>query len=234
MNLLKRCLGILYPQTCCFCGNISKEKLCAKCAETVEYIEEPRCKKCGKPIYREEKEFCYDCEKSNSFYEQGRSVWLHKGPVKWSIYQFKYHNRRIYGEYYAEEMYRLYGRKLKEWGIESIIPIPLHRRRRRKRGYNQAEILAKHLGRLSGIPVDTKCVVRVRNTKPQKMLNHRGRRRNLADAFRVIKEREIDKNILLIDDIYTTGNTINAVARVLKEKGARKVCFLTISIGQGN
>ena len=208
--------------------------MCTKCAEKIEYIEEPRCKKCGKPIHREEKEFCYDCEKGKSFYEQGRSVWLHKGPVKWSVYQFKYHNRRIYGEYYAEEMYRLYGAKMKEWGIETIIPVPLHKRRRRKRGYNQAEILARHLGRLSGIPVDTKCVMRVRNTKPQKMLNHKERKRNLKDAFRVVKQRGIAQNILLIDDIYTTGNTINAVARVLIEKGARKVWFLTISIGQGN
>lgn len=234
MNLLKRCLGILYPQTCCFCGTVCRENICPECAKKVEYIKEPRCKKCGKPIYREEKELCYDCENNQLAYEQGRSVWLHKGPVKWSVYQFKYRNRRIYAEFYAEEMYRLYGTKLKEWEIETIIPIPLHKKRRRQRGYNQAEVLAKHLGRLSGLSVDTKCVMRVRNTKPQKMLNFKERRKNVKDVFRVVKQCEIAKNILLIDDIYTTGNTINAVTRVLKEKGVQKVWFLTISIGQGN
>ena len=234
MNLFDWCLGILYPQTCCFCGKISREKLCAQCAKKVEYIEEPRCKKCGKPISQEEKEFCYDCEKRELSYEQGRSLWLHKGPVRWSVYQFKYHNRRIYGAFYAEELFRMYGEQIKAWEIQTIIPIPLHRRRRRKRGYNQAEILAKHLGRLTGIVVDTKSVIRIRNTKPQKKLNRRQRKSNLEVAFKVVKDAKLPQNILLIDDIYTTGNTIDAVTRVLKEKGAQKVWFLTISIGQGS
>lgn len=226
-------MEILYPETCHFCGKVCKEKICPECAKKIEYIQEPRCKRCGKPIRYEETEFCADCAKSPAFYEQGRSVWLHKGPVRWSIYQFKYHNRRIYGEFYAEEMYRLYGDKLKEWGIELILPIPLHKRRKRKRGYNQAELIAKHLGKISGIPVETRAVVRVQNTKPQKELNDKQRKKNLREAFRITKEWKTPKNILLIDDIYTTGNTIDAVAKVLKEKGNHKVWFLTISIGQG-
>ena len=233
MNLWKKCLDLLYPQTCYFCGKVSKDKLCKSCLEKVIYIEEPRCKKCGKPIRYEEKELCYDCQQNDTYYEQGKSLWLHQGAVKWSVYQFKYHNRRIYGRFYAEEMYRLYGKKLEDWGIDVIIPIPLHPKRRRKRGYNQAEIIAKHLGRLSGIKVDPKAVVRVNDTKPQKQLNPKERKRNLQRAFRVYKKWEPVKRILLIDDIYTTGNTIDAVAKVLKEKGACKVWFLTISIGQG-
>ena len=233
MNLWKKCLDLLYPQTCYFCGKISKDKLCQSCCEKVIYIEEPRCKKCGKPIRYEEKELCYDCQQNDTYYEQGKSLWLHQGAVKWSVYQFKYHNRRIYGRFYAEELYRLYGKKLEDWRIDVIIPIPLHPKRRRKRGYNQAEIIAKHLGRISGIRVDRKAVVRVNDTKPQKQLNPKERKRNLQRAFRVHKNWEPVKRILLIDDIYTTGNTIDAVAKVLKEKGACKVWFLTISIGQG-
>ncbi len=226
-------MALLYPQTCCFCGKVSKEKICSACADQVVYIEEPRCKRCGKPICYEEKELCHDCQENPAYYDQGKNVWLHKGPVKWSVYRFKYHNRRIYGEFYAEEMYRLYKDKLSDWGIEVIIPIPLHPKRRRKRGYNQAELLARHLGKLSGIPVETKAVVRVQDTKPQKELNHMERKNNLRHAFRLTEHWSPGKNVLLIDDIYTTGNTINSVARILKEKGACKVCFLTISIGQG-
>ena len=233
MNLWEKCLDLLYPQTCYFCGKVSKDRLCKSCCEKVIYIEEPRCKKCGKPIRYEEKEQCYDCQQNNTYYEQGKSLWLHQGAVKWSVYQFKYHNRRIYGKFYAEEMYRLYGKKLEDWGIDVIIPIPLHPKRRRKRGYNQAEMIAKHLGRLSGIKVDKKAVVRVSDTKPQKQLNPKERKRNLQRAFRVHKKWEPVKRILLIDDIYTTGNTIDAVAKAPKEKGACKVWFLTISIGQG-
>jgi len=233
MNLWKICLGILYPQTCCFCGKVSRNPICDSCAEKVEYISEPICKKCGKPIWKEEQEYCKDCTEHQFEYEQGRSLWLHQGLVKKSIYQFKYHNRRIHGEWYAKELFRLYGHKLKEWGIDCIIPVPLHKRKKRMRGYNQAEIVAKHLGQISGIPVDTKSVVRVRNTKAQKRLNNQERKQNLVNAFQVQKTWKMAKNVLVIDDIYTTGATINAVASVLKEKGARKVCFLTISIGQG-
>lgn len=207
--------------------------MCADCAKKIVYIEEPRCKKCGKPIRYEEKEYCYDCTKREFFYDQGRSIWLHKGPVRQSVYQFKYRNRRIYAEFYAEEWMRLYGNKLKEWDIDVIIPIPLHRKRRRKRGYNQAEVLAKKLGELSGIRVDTKSVVRTVNTRPQKELNHAQRRKNLREAFCITRHWKQVKNVLLVDDIYTTGNTIDSVAGKLKEKGVHKVMFLTISIGQG-
>ena len=233
MSLWKKCLGILYPQTCCFCGKVSKNNICSKCAKKVTYIQEPICKKCGKPIRYEEEGYCHDCSEHDLAYESGKSVWLHKGPVRWSVYQFKYHNRRIYGEFYAQEMYRLYGETLKLWGVTRIVPVPLHAKRKRKRGYNQAGILAKHLSRMSGIPVDTKGVVRVRDTMPQKRLNQKDRKKNLKEAFAVTRHWKPTKCVLLIDDIYTTGNTIDAVARLLLDKGVEKVCFLTISIGQG-
>ena len=131
-------MGIIYPKTCCFCGKVSEKELCKECAEKVVYITEPRCKKCGKPVRYEEQEYCYDCQKNVHTYEQGRSIWMHKMPVSLSIYQFKYKNRRIYGEFYAKEMFRIYGRLIREWGVEVIIPIPLHRKKKRLRGYNQA------------------------------------------------------------------------------------------------
>ncbi len=173
-----------------------------------------------------------DCRKKAFHYEQGRSLWIHKGAVPWSIYQFKYHNRRIYGEFYAQELYRLYGKDIRRWGIDLIIPVPLHKKRRRKRGYNQAEVIAKHLGKLMDIPVDGKAVVRKRYTEPQKVLNDKERRKNLKGAFEVKKGKVQSGNILLIDDIYTTGSTIDEIARVIIEKKHNKIWFLTISIGQ--
>lgn len=233
MDFIEKCLGILYPQTCCFCGRVNREPICKECKEEVIYIQEPICKKCGKPIRYAENEYCSDCEDTQFHYEQGRSVWLHTGRVRWSVYQFKYHNRRIYSKFYAREFTRLYGDWIRSCGIEVIIPIPLHRKRRKKRGYNQAEKLARNLGKLTKIRVETKAVIRTRNTKPQKELSNKERRKNLRDAFRVTKYWKGEKNVLLVDDIYTTGNTIDSVAKVLKENGAQKVWFLTISIGQG-
>lgn len=232
-KVLDRCLSLLYPRTCCFCGKVSVTEICDDCREKAIYIEEPRCKKCGKPVRYEEQEYCYDCQKKTFYFEQGKNLWLHTGCVRFSIYQFKYHNRRIYGEFYAKEMFRLYSRQIREWGIDVIIPVPLHARRLRTRGYNQAEIVARKLGELCQIPVDTKSVVRKRETQPQKELSHRERKKNLRDVFEVKKGWVQPKRILLIDDIYTTGSTIDALSKVLCENGESKVWFLTISIGQG-
>lgn len=225
-------MELLYPKTCCFCGKISVQEICDSCKEKVSYIKEPRCKKCGKPIRYEEQEYCHDCQKQSFHYMQGRSLWIHKGAVPWSIYQFKYHNRRIYGKFYAKELYRVYGESIEEWGIDLIVPVPLHWRRRRKRGYNQAEIVARYLGELTGIPVDKHLVIRKKYTEPQKTLNNKERVKNLKHVFDVRKMTVREKNILLIDDIYTTGSTIDAISKVLLEKGHNKVWFLTISIGQ--
>lgn len=233
MNIWERCLELLYPNTCCFCGKISKSSRCFACEKEIEYVKEPVCKICGKPILSTEKERCSDCEGKEHFFEQGKSVWLHKGLVRRSIYQFKYHNRRIYGKYYAEEMCRLYSEKVEEWGIDVIIPVPLHPKRKRKRGYNQAEVIARYLGKNLQLPVDTTCVIRKKNTKPQKLLANKERKKNMRGVFEVKSIRKEWKNILVVDDIYTTGSTINEMAKCLTEKDARKVFFLTISIGQG-
>ena len=232
-KVFDKCLRVLYPQTCYFCGKINETPLCPSCQKKVVYIKEPRCKTCGKPIRYAEKEYCEDCKREELYYDQGKSAWLHKDPVAFSVYQFKYHNRRVFAEFYAKEMWRLYGKKIKDWNIDTIVPVPLHWKRRLDRGYNQAEILARYLGEYSGIPVRTKGVRRIRYTERQKTLGHKERKKNLKGAFEVTKKWKKARNVLIIDDIYTTGNTINEIARVLKQKGVEKVCFLTISIGQG-
>ena len=232
-KIIDKILGLLYPNVCCFCGEISKEPICEKCKKKVIYIHEPRCKKCGKPIRLEEQEYCFDCKKTSFSYEQGKSVWLHKTPVSDSIYQFKYRNRRIFARFYAKEMCRLYGEWIKKCEIDVIIPVPIHAKRRRKRGYNQAEVLAKYVARETGIPMCAKAVKRERKTQPQKELDVRRRRHNLANAFSVARHWKQWRNVLIVDDIYTTGSTIDALAKRLKEKGARNIWFLTISIGQG-
>lgn len=226
-------LELLYPHTCPFCGKVTKEEICSACKGKLPYIKEPRCMRCGKPLSRENREYCYDCEKHAPAYERGYALWLHGGSVQRCIYQFKYHNRRIYGRFFAKELFSRYEEAVRRWNITTIIPIPLSRKKRRIRGYNQAEILAVEFGRMAGIPVERRSLVRIRNTRPQKQMNARERRSNVRNAFAWKGNRKIYGNILLIDDIYTTGNTIDSAARELKKAGAGKVYFLTISIGQG-
>ena len=188
---------------------------------------------CGKQIRSMEKEYCYDCLHTHHYYEQGLSLWNHKNPVNQSIYQFKYHNQRRYGELYSQELVKNFHKEIRQWNPDIMIPVPLHWYRKRKRGYNQAQILAENVGRMLHIPVDTESLIRVKKTSPQKQLGHNARKKNLKNAFAVKQTFHQVKTVLLIDDIYTTGNTLDAAAKILKEKGVENVYFLTISIGQG-
>lgn len=188
--------------------------------------------KCGKPIKREEDEYCRDCARVSRGYEQGKSVWTHTGSVPRAIYQFKFHNKRYHAKLFAGEMARLHGEWIYKCNVEVIVPVPLHSARRRKRGFNQAELLARELGKRMRIPVDAKMVYRIRNTKPQKQLDGRERQENLKGAFTVSRRRRYPKNVLLVDDIYTTGSTVHRISGLLKKAGVQKVYFITISIGQ--
>ena len=130
-------------------------------------------------------------------------------------------------------MVKAFGKMITFWGIDLIIPVPLHKKKLRQRGFNQAEIVAKEIGKLTGIPVDTTFITRKKYTTPQKQFGQSERKKNLAGAFATSRRVVHAKNILIIDDIYTTGSTIDSVANVLMKNGAEKTYFLTISIGQG-
>ena len=208
-------------------------KICSSCRKHIVYIKEPRCMKCGKPVSSVEQEFCYDCSRYNYAYDQGRSLWLHSGEAAAAIYQMKFHNKRCYAAVFAQEMAVRYGEWIRRNFVEEIIPVPLHKSRKKARGFNQAELLAEELGRIMEIPVNKKVVFRIRNTKPQKFLDDRQRQDNLKDAFGVSRTWNVKEKVLLIDDIYTTGNTIHRISSLLKRVGVQKVYFLTISIGQG-
>ena len=148
------------------------------------------------------------------------------------VYALKYKDKRIYGEILAREMARRYQSYMKRKKADLLIPIPLHQSRMRARGYNQAEILAKTISDLTGISYDTEVLFRVKKTVAQKENDNRQRYRNIRGAFEARKDVK-GKNIFLIDDIYTTGSTLDEAAKMLKKAGACNVYFLVISIGQG-
>ncbi|MEI3112985.1 MAG: ComF family protein [[Ruminococcus] lactaris] len=139
--------------------------------------------RCGKMLKDEVAEYCEDCAKRKSYITQGRSLWLHQKPVSDALYRFKYHNKRCYGSVFSEKLAEKYEKKLKEWKIGLILPIPLHWKRKRKRGYNQAEILARELGKRTGIAVCTDRLLRIRNTRPLKLFDRKERMEVLQGAF---------------------------------------------------
>lgn len=232
--MIRNILNFIYPEKCPFCGRIvTKETggICYSCREKLPYINEPYCMKCGKPLSDETEEYCYDCKKGEHFFESGRSLWVHKMPVSKAIYGFKYHDLRCYGEVFGREM----GKELEDFIVHTnaqvIVPIPLHRKRYLDRGYNQAKVLAMAIGKRMGIPVE-ELLIRRKDTDPQKVLNDVERRKNIKGAFAAKRPISYER-VLLIDDIYTTGSTLDEAAKVLKKAGVRSVYFLTISIGQG-
>ena len=107
---------------------------------------------CGRPVRSPEQEYCRDCMEVRRSFDQGVSLWLHKKPVPWSVYQFKYYNQRRFSHFYAEEMSKGLGPQIARWRPDLLVPVPLHKKRLRKRGFNQAALLAEDLSRRLGIP----------------------------------------------------------------------------------
>lgn len=227
----------IYPRRCAFCDGIllRKEKyLCRKCQKQMPApIREPRCKKCGKPIEREEREYCHDCSSHPQNYDSGRGLFLYQGALKNSLMGLKFHERKEYGEFLGKLMCR-YGKEfILRVQPEVIIPVPIHKKKRRVRGYNQAELLADKISSGFSIPLRTDLVLRKKFTKAQKELSRQDRRKNLEQAFYVDCRAGKYERILLVDDIYTTGSTVNAIAGKLKRQGVKEVYFLTLCIGNG-
>ena len=181
---------------------------------------------CGKPLKDETEEYCADCRKRKSYITQGKALWLHRDPVPAAVYRFKYKNRRSYGKIFAREMVEQYEKQIGRWQSPGDYSgSAASAQKRRKRGYNQAEILAEEIGVLTGIPVRKDVLFRIRKTVPQKNLDTEGRKKNLQGAFAVSGKWRPVKNVLLVDDIYTTGSTVEHAAKVLRKAGSRKCLF---------
>ncbi|MEG1361367.1 MAG: ComF family protein [Lachnospiraceae bacterium] len=227
----------IFPRRCPICERIilpdQTRYCCPDCLKKLSYITEPSCMKCGQPIDCEGSEYCYDCERHKHEYIRGRGVWIYNHALKESIYRFKYANKREYAAFYAQQMYEQLGEWIQSLGVDAIIPIPLHSKKKRQRGYNQSELIAKALSARIKIPVNTRLLIRDKNTGPQKERNDIERKINLKNAFKIRTNELQLKKILLLDDIYTTGSTIDAAAKVLKESGALEIYFISVSIGRG-
>ncbi|MEE1015827.1 MAG: ComF family protein [Lachnospiraceae bacterium] len=229
-------LEILYPARCPICHGILKGRdgICPECRKKLPYIREPKCKKCGKQMESAEEEYCRDCKRFSHAFDRGAAVYTYNDVMARSIAMFKYHNRREYAKVYAKEMYRCCSRFLKSCAPEVILPVPIHRQKKRQRGFNQAELVAKELGKLLNVPVDADYLIRKAKTIPQKELTRQQRKRNLKEAFEVSKDGKYYKRVLLIDDIYTTGATMDAVSEILRENQTKIIFFLTICVGRNS
>ncbi|WP_341875782.1 ComF family protein [Defluviitalea saccharophila] len=231
-------LDLVYPPRCIFCTSIipiqEERGICKACKSALPFVEGKVCEKCGKPIQdSKERTTCFDCVKNTPVYDRGWAVFIYEGMVKEAIYRFKYGGHKEYAKYLGKFMADKIKDQVLEEGFDLIIPIPIHKNRKRKRGYNQAEELAKEISKALNIPMDASILTRVKETRPQSGLSIMQRQNNLKKAFKLADSINLDQmKILLVDDIYTTGTTINYCTTLLKKRGAKMVCFLSLSIGQ--
>ena len=230
MNILKW-LDYLYPPRCPVCEKISAGGICPECRKKIQFIQKDYCMKCGKLLDHAQDEYCRDCRRRRHVFVRNRALLSYRGPVKLSLYQMKYGNRREYAVTYGQEMAKMFGPWIYHTGITRIVPIPLHASRKRKRGYNQAEWIARAMVKELKLPVDTRLLYRIRRTKPQKKLDDRQRKQNLKNAFEVRKKIDSRERILLVDDIYTTGSTVDAAAGCLQNALGCQVYVAVIAIG---
>lgn len=234
--ITNKVLNAVYPPSCSLCGDLlgkNERYICAACEVSLPHVTEPACFKCGKEISDNETELCEDCSRHIRSFVRGFPAMNYDEMFQESIAAFKYHGKRDYGKYFAYEIARSRGKDIAGVNPEALIPIPLHKKKLRKRGYNQAEVIARELGRRLDIPVDDKILIRTVNTLPQKRLNSIERENNLKNAFQSQEKRVKYNKIMLVDDIYTTGTTVEACTKVLHEIGVKDIYYTSICIGRG-
>lgn len=232
MNFL---IELLFPRRCPVCDRpVDKmgRYICKNCRPRLKYVGSSYCMKCGKTLKEADNEYCEDCLNSEHIFERGRALYEYE-TVKMAVYRFKYQARREYASFFGREMAEKLGDEILSWKADAIVPVPLYKDREKKRGYNQSVLIARELGNRLNIPVEEKLVERIRPTLAQKNLKRKERQNNLKNAFK-IRQNDVKLNtVIVVDDIYTTGTTMDEIAGCLKRAGVRKVFCISLAVGRG-
>lgn len=237
MSIYRHLLDFVLPTSCAYCnasvGESGIPYFCSSCWTDFSPIDGPVCPRCGKPFdspealaYSPHHE-CFACRQSPPAFDQALSIGYFEGPLREAVHQFKYRPCRSLGRPLGEWMVKKFHLLA---DIDSIMPVPLHSKRLRQRGFNQALLLAHRISEAHRIPLSCDNLIRNRATRPQVELTGAERIRNVAGAFSLKRRNEVkDKRIILVDDVFTTGSTLNECAAVLKDAGAAQVVACTLT-----
>lgn len=240
-NLWSGLLDLVYPEVtgCLYCENdelVTNEiQLCQNCLKKIEYITDDYCQKCGKLLSEAEGESCNFCQEKNYQFEKARAVAIYEGALTDYIYDLKYRGRQTLAKPLGK-LLGIYGREFyAQTDLDLIIPVPLAEEKLKVRGFNQAHLLALEVAQYLEIPVNNRVLKRAVDTPSQSKLSLLERKENVSNVFycepqavEIIK----DKHLLLVDDIYTTGSTVNECSKVLLRAGAKEVSVLTLATGK--
>lgn len=217
-------LDIFFPPRCLGCRQAGAW-LCVECLNRAPRVEPPFCACCGDVAHAGD--LCARCQVSPLQIKSIRSVVYFEGVIRDAMHWLKYRGRAVV----AGPLGALMATYWRQHGspVDVVVPVPLHAARLRERGYNQAGLLACEMARQVGLPVDERTLIRRRATASQVDLDARQRKENVLDAFHCVDGRLLDKRVLLIDDVCTTGATLEACAVALYGGGAREVYALTLA-----
>jgi len=218
-------LNLLFPQWCVGCGK-EGDFICYSCRQSLPRIMPPLCPRCGRP--QPSGILCPSCVSWQAEIDGMRSPFRFDGVMRQAIHQLKYRNLRALAQPLAKLLNNYLGTN--PMPGEVLVPVPLHHKRLRERGYNQSSLLTKELGKLTNLPVVDDCLIRLRHAPPQARTSTVDERRsNVAGAFTCRDRRLQDKQVLLIDDVSTSGATLDACAAALKAAGATAVWGLVLA-----
>ena len=240
--LFNAVLNWIYPQPCPVCNEIvqSEHEICGECRKSLTPITGEVCIKCGKSVELRGMK-CEDCEGKPFCFERNISAFVYDPLLRRAIHGFKY----SFNPYSAAVFGREMGMRLAqsehsvffaEYRNEFVVvSVPLHKARLKKRGYNQSEILAKEVAAALGMPFVKDCIIRTRDTTPQSEIKQIDEREeNIKDAFSVERPDILKaNNVLIVDDIYTTGATINELSRMIKSVSDKRIFAVTLAISSG-
>ncbi len=240
MRHAARCAeDFVFPRRCPVCDEPVKPfgaLICTVCGEKLAGKElspkrDALCCRCGKPVAAPEQELCRDCEEREHFFRRGSAVYRYRD-VSGMLYRLKYEGRAEYADFLGKKMAERLREDFDPEQLDALVPVPVSGERLRKRGYNQAALLAKAVAEETGISLRGDLLIRQNRTAALRNMSARERRRNLKNAF-IVPDIDVEsKRIMLVDDIFTTGATIDACARELLRAGAAEVLFLTAAIGE--
>lgn len=232
--ILQRAVNAIYPPQCLSCREIVSEEgnMCSQCWEGATFIADPICHKCGIPFELNvaQETWCGDCMQCSPKYNKARAVFVYDDNSQRLISKFKYSDKTSASPYLARWMLRVGSGMLHD--CDFVAPVPLHRNRLIYRRYNQAALLCKSIEQQTSKTTVVDLLKRVKNTPSQARLTTNQRKINVSGAFSLNEKYSdyvVGKNILLVDDVMTTGATIEACAKILLQAGADKINILTIA-----
>lgn len=233
----EKAMEFLFPlkHTCNNCGKeiFTNEYFCKECEESIKYNDKIICNHCGRRTFNSE-EYCFSCSGRETYFEKARSVYIYVSPISGLIGRLKYNNKKYLAKIFAKEMYLLYLQNF--FNCDIVTFTPMTEERKSERGYNQAEVLAEEFCKFIELPICRDVLVKTKETPRQVTVSSaKERRENLKGSFKLQNKNLIkDKKVLLIDDVMTTGATVEILCSLLKKGGAKSVFVLTVaSVSKG-